>query len=98
MRQNRSSDDLSRLPGEPIDRFTKPFKEFLRIEASAGTLLLLFTFFAVGFANSPWSASFFAFWEMPVGLRLGSAEFSRSLKHWINDGLMTFVFLSSLWS
>jgi NhaA family Na+:H+ antiporter len=92
MRHSRSGDDLSRLPGEPIDRFTKPFAEFLRIEASTGAVLLLFTFFAVCFANSPWSAAFFEFWETPVGIRVGSVEISRSLKLWINDGLMTFVF------
>ncbi|HET7239354.1 MAG TPA: Na+/H+ antiporter NhaA, partial [Terrimicrobiaceae bacterium] len=28
----------------------------------------------------------------PVGLHLGSFEFSRSLRHWINDGLMTLFF------
>lgn len=29
---------------------------------------------------------------MPLGVRVGTIEFSRSLKHWINDGLMTFFF------
>jgi NhaA family Na+:H+ antiporter len=33
-----------------------------------------------------------ALWETPVGLHLGSFEFSRSLRHWINDGLMTLFF------
>ena len=30
-----------------------------------------------------------------IGLHFGSLDFSRSLRHWVNDGLMTF---SSLWS
>jgi len=83
---------LTRLPQMPVDRFTKPFARFLRIESAAGVVLLLCAGLAVGISQSPWSASFAAFWEMPVGLRLGALEISRSLKHWINDGLMTFFF------
>lgn len=31
-------------------------------------------------------------WDTPVGLSFGALEFSRSMKHWINDGLMTLFF------
>lgn len=86
------SESLSRLPKEPVDRFTKPFAQFLRIEAAAGAVLLIFAVSAVAVSNSSWSAPFLALWEMPVGLHLGAVEFSRSLRHWINDGLMTFLF------
>lgn len=65
---------------------------FLRIEAVAGVTLLLSTLVALGLANTGWSAQFHALWEVPVGFRIGSFEFSRSLKHWINDGLMTIFF------
>lgn len=82
----------SELPKEPIDRFTKPFARFLRIEATAGVILLLAALCAVALSNSPWSAPFLAFWDVPIGIRLGAVEFSRSLQHWINDGLMTFFF------
>lgn len=83
---------LTRLPQEPVDRLTKPFARFLRIEAAAGAILLLFAVVAVALANSPWSAPFLSIWETPVGFRLGEIEFARSLRHWINDGLMTFFF------
>ncbi len=73
------NDSLSRLPREPADRLTKPFMRFLRIEA-------------LGLANTAWSPSFLAFWEMPAGVRLGDIGIYRSLKHWISDGLMTFFF------
>jgi len=82
----------ARLPKEPIDRVTKAFGRFLRIEAGAGGLLLLCAIVAVGLSNSPWSAAFLSFWETPVGLSFGALELSRSLKHWINDGLMTLFF------
>src|SRR5689334_9627026 len=86
------SDSLSRLPTEPADRFTKPFMRFLRIEAIAGMALLLSTVLALALANTAWSPSFLSLWEMPAGFRLGEVETARSLKHWINDGLMTLFF------
>lgn len=48
-------------------------------------------------ANTPWSASYLSFWDIRTGLSFGDIEFSRSLKHWINDALMTlFFFLVAL--
>lgn len=85
-------DKLSHLPRELADRFTKPFLQFVRIESAAAAILLVFTLVALALSNSPWSHDFLAFWEIPVGLHLGSFEFSRSVRDWINDGLMTFFF------
>jgi Na+:H+ antiporter, NhaA family len=80
------------LPYEFADRVTKPFARFLKIEAAAGGLLLLAVILALILANSALSTRFFAFWETPIGLHVGALDFSRSLRHWINDGLMTFFF------
>jgi Na+:H+ antiporter, NhaA family len=80
------------LPSEIADRFTEPFARFLRIEAASGILLLASALVALGLANSPWSKEFLAFWETPTGVHFGPLDFSRSLRHWINDGLMTFFF------
>ena len=80
------------LPHEAADRFTKPFARFLEIEAAAGGLLLLAVLLALTLANSPWAEAFLAFWETPIGLTFGALDFTRSLRHWINDGLMTFFF------
>jgi Na+:H+ antiporter, NhaA family len=80
------------LPHEIADRITKPFARFLKIEAAAGALLFLAALSALVLANLVWSTPFLAFWETPVGLRFGALDFTRSLRHWINDGLMTFFF------
>jgi Na+:H+ antiporter, NhaA family len=85
-------DNLDRLPREFADLFTKPFSRFVRIESAAAVILLVSTLGALTLSNSPWSRDFMALWETPVGLHLGSFEFSRSLRHWINDGLMTLFF------
>jgi len=88
---------LVQLPREPIDRLTKPFAHFLGIEAAAGAVLLLFTLAALLLSNSPWAHPFLSTWETQVGLHIGSVEFARSLRDWINDGLMTlFFFLVAL--
>ena len=85
------------LPREPIDRLTKPFARFLGIEAAAGAVLLFFTLAALLLSNSPWAHPFLSAWETQVGLHIGSLEFARSLRDWINDGLMTlFFFLVAL--
>ncbi len=86
-----------RLPKEFVDRLTNPFVRFLHIESAVGAILLLFTVAALVLSNSPWADAFEHIWETPVGLHFGSFEFARSLREWINDGLMTlFFFLVAL--
>lgn len=89
--------DITRLPREFVDRLTKPFARFLGIETATGAILLLFTVAALVLSNSPWADLFLRTWETRAGLQFGSFEFARSLREWINDGLMTlFFFLVSL--
>ena len=93
----QASTEATRLPKELVDRLTRPFAWFLRIEAAGGAVLLLFTVAALLLSNSPWAPLFEHIWETPIGLRLGSLELARSLREWINDGLMTlFFFLVAL--
>jgi NhaA family Na+:H+ antiporter len=98
MSEDQKADrDLTQLPKEFVDRLTKPFAQFLRIEAAGAAALLLFTVAALILSNSPWAHRFLDAWETPAGLQFGSIEFARSLKDWINDGLMTlFFFLVAL--
>ncbi len=85
-------EDDKGLPVETIHRITEPLARFLKIEAAAGGLLVLVTAAAVVIANSAWSEKFLMFWELPIGFRMGPLEMTRSLRHWINDGLMTLFF------
>ena len=98
MREDRQPNaQITRLPKELVDRLTRPFARFLRVEAAGGAILLLFTVAALVLSNSPWAEPFLAAWETPVGLRIGAFEFGRSVQDWINDGLMTlFFFLVAL--
>jgi len=82
----------SRLPEEPVDRLIAPIVRFLHIEAASGVALLGATAAALTLANSPWADLFFAFWSQPIGIQVGPLSFDYSLRHVINDGLMTLFF------
>lgn len=93
----RTSTNMNRLPREVIDRLREPLGRFLRIEALGGIVLLSFSIAALVISNSPWATDFKHVWETPVGLKIGGLAFARSLRDWINDGLMTlFFFLVAL--
>jgi NhaA family Na+:H+ antiporter len=93
----QTNTEITRLPKEFVDRLTRPFARFLRIEAAGGAFLLLSTIAALVLSNSPWAHSFLDVWETRIGFQIGSLEFARSLRDWINDGLMTlFFFLVAL--
>lgn len=97
MSEDRQANAEARLPKELVDRLTRPFARFLRIEAAGGAVLLSFTVAALVLSNSPWAHLFVDAWETRVGFQIGSFEFARSLREWINDGLMTlFFFLVAL--
>src|ERR687897_3799791 len=93
MNQDRRADTgLDRLPGELVDWLAKPFASYLRIEAAGGAILLVVTIAALALSNSPWADPFLTFWELPVGIRIGSLEAARPLRDWIKDALMTLFF------
>ncbi|ELT95493.1 hypothetical protein CAPTEDRAFT_143555, partial [Capitella teleta] len=65
---------------------------FLQIESASGLLLLFFALAAFMLSNSPWAQAFELAWNTQVGLQVGTLEFTRSFREWINDGLMTLFF------
>ncbi|MFM7900922.1 MAG: Na+/H+ antiporter NhaA, partial [Bacteroidota bacterium] len=58
----------------------------------AGVLLLAAAIVSVVIANSPWALSFHHLLETPIGISFGDGSFSKTLHHWINDGLMAIFF------
>lgn len=81
---------------EPLRRLARaagrPLELFLRIEAASGILLFIAALVALVWANSPWAESYVQLWHTPVGLRIGSFSFERSLEWFVNDGLMVIFF------
>jgi NhaA family Na+:H+ antiporter len=60
---------------------------------SAGILLLLATLLAVLATNTGIGPQFEAFWGQYVGFSFGAFDFRMSLRHWVNDWLLTIFFL-----
>jgi NhaA family Na+:H+ antiporter len=70
----------------------RPLERFLRIEAASGILLLVAAAVALAWANSPWARSYVNLWHTPIGVRLGTFTFERTLEWIVNDGLMVIFF------
>jgi len=66
--------------------------EFVRWGPSAGLLLGLATTLALVLSNSPLGSAFAAWWETLLGFHWGEREFTHSLLHWINHGLLSVFF------
>jgi Na+/H+ antiporter NhaA len=69
-----------------------PIREFVATENASAVVLITATVAALLWANSPWGSTYERVWTTPLSLRLGGAELSLDLRHWVNDGLMAFFF------
>jgi NhaA family Na+:H+ antiporter len=75
-----------------IGGLLEPFQRFFKIEASGGIVLLIFTLIALVWANSPWNSSYMQLWENKFTIGIGDFKLSKTILHWINDGLMAIFF------
>jgi NhaA family Na+:H+ antiporter len=82
----------SRSPAEHIWSIAT-IREFLRLEATAGSFLIVAAALALAWANSPAGDRYIALIETPVAIHIGNLSLGQSLLHWINGGLMAVFFL-----
>ena len=75
-----------------IDQIIGPFEEFFKSQVAGGLVLLGVTALALFLANSPWSDLYFRLWELKLTVGIAPFALSKSLSHWINDGLMAVFF------
>ena len=76
------------LPG----RFSRDPKAPGTKEKCAAGLLLACTLIAILWANSPWAETYWALLDTHIGLRFGEHTYELTVRHLVNDGLMTFFF------
>lgn len=67
-------------------------KNFLRLESSAGVLLVVATIAALLVSNSPLSGLYERLLNVPLVIALGDLAVDKPLLLWINDGLMALFF------
>ena len=83
-------------PREPRARSPRAaiaLREFLREESAGAVLLAIGAVVALVWANSTWSASYEELWATHLALEIPGVALDFSLRHWVNDGLMTIFFL-----
>lgn len=73
-------------------RFSRGSKATKTTDNTAAALLLGFTVIAIAWANSPWAESYSALLDTHLGVSVGAHHFEMTVKHVINDALMTFFF------
>jgi NhaA family Na+:H+ antiporter len=84
-------DNYKTLPTTLVaDYIVRPAESFFKKEASSSVLLLLASIVAVVWANSSLAPIYHELLHTNLTLELGEHNISKSLVHWINDGLMTF--------
>ena len=68
-------------------------KNFLKLEAASGMIIMVATVLALLCANSPFSHVYDALLQTPVIIQIGGLKLAKPLLLWINDGLMAIFFL-----
>ncbi|MBL7004938.1 MAG: Na+/H+ antiporter NhaA, partial [Gammaproteobacteria bacterium] len=76
-----------------FDRLLSPLEEFIHRQTTSGILLMVCAILALYLANSQWSEAYQHFLHIPFSIGTPSFQLSKSILHWINDGLMALFFL-----
>ena len=71
---------------------TSRVADILRKETVGGAVLLVASVVAIGWANSPWSASYAALRDLPVGTDRFGLHLNLTLGTWAADGLLAIFF------
>jgi Na+/H+ antiporter NhaA len=85
--QSAESDDEESADPPPSPRSA------LTGETGAALLLVAAVALALLWSNSPWRATYDAFWHAPVALTVGPWTLGADLRTWSDEGLMTLFFL-----
>jgi len=76
-----------------LQQLAEPLRTFLSTETGSAGLLLAAALVALAWANSPLSGAYESFWTTEMSVRIGDADLTKDLRHWVNDGLMVLFFL-----
>ena len=71
---------------------TQAIKNFFSREEKSGILLLIFATLALIVVNSPLQSIYFDIKYASIPINIGDFSFTKSISHWVNDGLMAIFF------
>ena len=71
---------------------SQAIKSFFSREEKSGILLLLFATLALITVNSPLQSLYYDIKYTDIPINLGDFNFTKSVSHWVNDGLMAIFF------
>jgi NhaA family Na+:H+ antiporter len=77
---------------EPIAYLIRPLHAFAKHKLAGALLLLFSAIAAIIWANSPWAHAYESALEIEAVVGIGSFAVSKTIHHWINDGLMGIFF------
>jgi NhaA family Na+:H+ antiporter len=75
-----------------MPRIVNKIQDFLKLETSAGFVLMFVALLALLANNSPLAGLYSGFLSTPVEVQFGTFEIAKPLLLWINDGLMAIFF------
>ena len=75
-----------------FDSILTPLEDFIHRQTTSGILLMLCAVLAIFIANSPWSEAYHHILTTTFTIGFPGFQLSKSLHHWINDGLMALFF------
>jgi NhaA family Na+:H+ antiporter len=75
-----------------FDRVLTPLEDFIHRQTTSGILLMLCAIAALFIANSQYNEMYHKLLAMPFTIGMEGFQLSKSLHHWINDGLMAIFF------
>ncbi|MGD8629528.1 MAG: Na+/H+ antiporter NhaA, partial [Gammaproteobacteria bacterium] len=91
--QKSGADDRIGTPLEKkLEGIIPPFERFTHDQTTGSILLIICTLAALLIANSPLDRSYETLLLTKTGLVFGDWSLTMSLRHWINDGLMSLFF------
>ncbi len=77
---------------QAFDKVLSPLEDFIHRQTTSGVLLMLCAIVALYLANSQWSEAYLHLLHVPFTIGFPGFQLSKSLHHWINDGLMAIFF------
>lgn len=76
-----------------FNKLVTPVEDFIHKQTTSGILLMICAVIALLIANSPLASTYHHFFTQYFTVGLENLYLSKSLHHWINDGLMAIFFL-----